>query len=163
MYSGSSSPDAQEQRFFSAMSRLYPTPPAASPLSDAWSGSAFGAHGELRAQLLTHDELLHFAGDGQWELGHEPYVAWDFVLGDLAAAELADLLVGRRRAGSELYPGADLFALLLVGHAEYLHGLYFRVPVQELFDLAGEDIFTATDQHVLQTPGDVAITLRIEH
>ena len=53
---------------------------------------------ELGDRLLAHDELLDLAGDGHRELGHELDVARDLVVGDLALAELADLL-GRRRSG----------------------------------------------------------------
>src|SRR6266850_6951018 len=157
-YSGSWSPDAQEQRFFSAMDGDC-SQPRSPPLR---SGGRFGAYAQLGAHLLAHDELLYLAGDSQRELGNEPDMAGNLVLGDLAAAEVADLQVGGDRAGSELQPGADFLSVFLVRYAEYLHRLDFRVPVEELFDLAREDVFAAADQHVFQTARDVAITLCVD-
>src|SRR3982074_3001988 len=97
MYSGSSSPDAQEQRFFSAMGRTLANlgrgrhgQPRDGRPGRRSSGGAFGVYGQLDAHLLTHGELLYFAGDSQRELGNEPDVAGGLLLGGRAAAEAPD-------------------------------------------------------------------------
>lgn len=44
--------------------------------------------------------------------------------------------------------GADLLAVLLVGHADDLHVLYLGVGVDELLDLLGVDVLAAADDHI---------------
>ena len=51
-----------------------------------------------RDHLLAHHEFLHLAGDGHGEGVDEADVARDLVVRDLALAEGADLLGGRRCA-----------------------------------------------------------------
>src|SRR5689334_17121514 len=91
---------------------------------------------ELADRLLAHHELLDLAGDGHRELRDELDVARDLVVGDLALAELADLLGRRGLAGMQLDPGTDLLAVARIGHADHLHVLDLGMPIQELLDLA---------------------------
>jgi hypothetical protein len=65
-------------------------------------------------------------------------------------------------AGLEHDPGADLLAVLRVGHAEHLHVLHLGVAVQEFLDLARVDVLAAADQHVLDAADDVAIALGVD-
>src|SRR5262249_37092617 len=128
--------------------------------------ASLGRPGLLQAELLhhavAHDELLRLARDGHRQLGHEAHVARDLVVRDLVAAEVADLLLGRRHAGLEDDPRADLFAILGVGHAEDLHRLHLRMPEQELLDLARIHVLAPADEHVLHAADDVAVALGVD-
>src|SRR5947208_1174774 len=117
---------------------------------------------ELADGLLAHHEFLDLAGDGHREGIDELDVARDLVVGDLALAELADLLGGRLLAVMQLDPGADLLAVLLVRHADHLHVLHLEMAVQELLDLARIDVLAAPDHHVLEPADDVDVA-RIVH
>src|SRR5262249_24345399 len=109
---------------------------------------------ELADGLLAHDELLDLAGDGHREGVDKLDVARDLVVGDVALAELADLIGGRGYAIMQLDPGTDLLAVLGVGHAYHLHVLHLGMPVEELLDLAWIDVLAAADHHVLQPADD---------
>jgi hypothetical protein len=89
------------------------------------SGVSFCIHASARPSsadhLVAHDEFLRLAGDGHRQFGDDAHVARDLVVGDLAAAELADLVLAGRRAGARHDPGADLLAVLGVRHPEDLH------------------------------------------
>src|SRR6266571_1222425 len=111
---------------------------------------------------LAHLVLLHLAGDGHRELAGEPQVTRDLVVRDLAGAELAHLLQGQRLARAQLHPGAQLLAVLGVGHPDHLHVLDGGVRVEELLDLARVDVLAAPDHHVLDPPGDVQVA-RVVH
>src|SRR5579884_2940528 len=82
-------------------------------------------------------------------------------MGNLALAELADLLRGGLLAGFELDPGHDLLAILGVRHANHLHIADLRVRVEKLFDLAGIDVLAAANDHILDAPDDVDIALLV--
>jgi len=49
-------------------------------------------------------------------------------------------------------PGTEFFAVFLVGHANHLHVLDVRVPVQKLLDSPADRCFAAADDHVLDRP-----------
>jgi hypothetical protein len=66
---------------------------------------------QLGDRLLAHHELLDLARDGHRELGHELDVARDLAVGDLALAELADLLGRRALAGVPSRQGVRPHAL----------------------------------------------------
>src|SRR5215469_15167701 len=121
----------------------------------------------LQAEFLdrsrAHLELLHLAGHGHREVRGEPDVPRDLVMRDLAGAELADLLGGQLAAGAQLHPRAELFAVLQVGHPDDLDVLDLRVGVQEFLDLAGIDVLTAADDHVLDPPDDVQVAGLVHH
>src|SRR5260370_20737774 len=85
---------------------------------------------QLRDGLLAHHELLDLAGDGHREFGHELDVARDLVVGDLALAELADLLGRDGLAAMQLDPGADLVAVARIERADHLHILYLGMSVE---------------------------------
>ena len=80
---------------------------------------------------------------------------------DLALAKGADVVFGRLGAGLGDDPGAELFAVLLVGHAHHLHVLHLGVAVQKLFNLARVDVLAATDHHVLDAAYDVHVALGV--
>ena len=124
-------------------------------------GRLFGLEPQLLDRLFAHHELLDLAGDGHRELRHELDVARDLVVGDLALAEGADLLVGRGLAGMQLDPGADRLAEARVGHANHLHVQHLRMPVEELLDLARIDVLAAADDHVLEAADDVDVALLV--
>ena len=80
---------------------------------------------------------------------------------NLALAEGADVVFCRLGAGLGDDPGAELFAVFLVGHAHHLHVLHLGVAVQEFFNLARVDVLAATDHHVLDAADDVHVALGV--
>src|SRR6202045_896341 len=80
---------------------------------------------------------------------------------DLPLAKGANLLLGAAPAVAQPNPGAKLFAVARVGHADHLHILDLRVAVEELLDLARIDVLAAADHHVLDPPDDVAVALGV--
>src|SRR5581483_9656418 len=134
-----------------------------------WSRTAAGSdlrrlldlEPELADRLLAHHELLDLAGDGHREFADEFDVARDLVVGDLALAELPDLLGRGALARPELDPGADLLAVPGIGHADHLHVLHLGMAVEEFLDLSRIDVLAAPDDHVLQAADDVDVALVI--
>lgn len=76
---------------------------------------------QLLAHGIAHGEFLYLAGDGHGKAVHEDDVARYLEAGDLAATMFAYLFLGGRRALGQLDPGANLLAILGVGHANDLH------------------------------------------
>src|SRR6202795_4447777 len=111
---------------------------------------------------LPHQELLRLAGDGQREGLDEFDVARDFVVGDLSLAEAAHFLGRQGLPGADADPGAELFAVAVVGDAEHLDVLDLRVLVEIVLDLAGIEVLAAADHHVLDAPDDVAVALGVD-
>src|ERR1051325_1184535 len=60
-------------------------------------------------------------------------------------------------------PRTDLFAVLVIGHANHLHVAHLLVGVQELFDFTGIDVLAAADDHVLEAAGDRHVALIVHH
>src|SRR5262245_31080269 len=85
---------------------------------------------------LAHPVFLDLARDGHGEVGREPDVARDLIGGNLAAAEVADLVDGRVLSLAKPDPRADFFAVLDVRNANHLNVGDFRMRIEELFDLA---------------------------
>src|ERR1700722_18819844 len=84
---------------------------------------------QLVDRTLAHDEFLDLAGDRHREFVDELDVARHLVVGDLLAAERLDVVFGGAGAGTQLDPGADLFAIAIIRHADHLHVLDFRMPI----------------------------------
>src|SRR4029079_17970590 len=93
-----------------------------------------------RFDRVAHDEFLDFAGDRHRKLVDELDIARDFVVGDLALTEGADLVGPERFAGARADPGAKLFAIAIVGHAEDLRVLDFGMAIEKFLDLARVEV-----------------------
>src|SRR5512138_2848800 len=116
---------------------------------------------QLLDHLLTHQELLNLSGHRGGKLLHETYVSRHLVMRDVSPAKGANFLFARGRTRLEAKPRADLFAILLVGHADDLHFLHDRMRVEKLFDFARIDILAAANDHVLQTSHDIDVAVLI--
>src|SRR3989337_2729861 len=117
---------------------------------------------EAMGRDLAHLDLADLAGDGHGELVDDLEVARHLVVGDLAPAE--GLEAGERElvALPQPHPGADLLAVLGIGHADDLHVSDGWVGVEELLDLARVDVLAAPDDHVLDAPRDGEVALVVE-
>ncbi len=82
-------------------------------------------------------------------------------MSDPLPAIFAEVLFGQLCVLVQLDPGADDFAELPVGNAEYLDVADRRMGKQELFDLARVDILAAANDEILYAPDDVAITFLV--
>ena len=106
---------------------------------------------------------MDFAGHRHGEGLDKADVARHFVVGNLALAKGADVVLGHALAGLGDDPGAQLLAVAAVGHAHHLHVLHLGVAVEEFFDLARVEVLAAANHHVLDAPDDVHIALRVHH
>ncbi len=117
-----------------------------------------------RGHVLAHDELLHLAGDRHRELLDEADVARDL--------EVRDLVLGRSRGSPPRSPARPSRSLIQAQTSSPYFGsgtpitstsLDLRVCVEELLDLAREDVLAAADHHVLDAPDDLAVAVLVEH
>jgi hypothetical protein len=83
-------------------------------------------------------------------------------VGDLVAAEIADLFGSGLRARLQHDPGTDFLAVFRIRNAEDLDGLHLLVAEQKFLDLARIDVLAAANQHVLHPAHDVAVPVRID-
>src|SRR5271170_1652291 len=111
---------------------------------------------------LAHEEFLRLASDGHREGIDEFDVARNFLVSDLPAAEFLHLVRGHRLALAQPDPGAELFAVFVVGDTENLDLLNLRMAEKELLDFARIQILAAPDHHVLDASDDVAIPSLVE-
>ena len=85
---------------------------------------------------------------------------------DLAVAEVAQCLRLHCRgigAGAQCDPGHYLLAVLHVGNTDHLYVGNVGVCVEKLLHLARIDVLAAPNDHVLDAPDDIGITLLIHH
>src|SRR5215212_1052573 len=104
---------------------------------------------------LAQPVLLDLATRRHRVLIYEVHVEGDLEAGYVLLAILFEVFFGE--AGVRLllyYYGGDLFAVLLVRDAVYLHVGDVRVGVEELLDLARVDVLAAPDDHVLRPARD---------
>ena len=80
-------------------------------------------------------------------------------MGDLAFAVGTNIFERHLGTLSWNDPGADLFAVLLVGNSENLYVLDSGMTEQELLYFTWIDILTATDQHIFDPTDNIAVTL----
>src|SRR5690606_3706453 len=101
----------------SASASRRPTPPS-TPRWSAWPVQGACSAEDLSPQIddhgLAHDELLDLARHRHRELLDEADVARHLVVGDTAAAVIADVFLGKRRAAARHDPRAQLLTELLV-------------------------------------------------
>src|ERR1700722_7802133 len=83
--------------------------------SECFSRRLCRLQSQPRLDLLAHHEFLDLAGDRHRKFVDEFEIARNLVVGDLALAEGADLVGGQALAGSRPDPGAELFAIAVVG------------------------------------------------
>src|SRR5262249_19989295 len=106
-----------------------------------------------------HAELLNLSGDCHWKLCSETDVMRNLVCRDLTTAIIANLIGCRMLSLAKPDPGANLFAVLSIGHANHLYVDDLRVCVQKFFDLPRINVFAAANDHVFETPHDVDVTI----
>src|SRR3990172_10455257 len=118
---------------------------------------------EALHHLLADQVFLDLSGDGRRECIDEADMARDLVVGDLAATELANLLLTRALAGAQPDPRADFLAVFVVRHTDDRDIPDLGVAKQEFLDLARIDVLATADDHVLAAPDDVAVALVVDH
>src|ERR1051326_4641836 len=109
---------------------------------------------------LPHPVLLDFAGYCHRELVDEADVLRNLVVRDLAAAKVADFVLGRGLAGFEADPCGHGFAQLQVGDAENLYVGDLRVRVEKLFQFARIDVLATSDDHIFGAASYAIISVR---
>src|SRR6266850_766446 len=117
---------------------------------------------KLFDHVLAHFEFLGFAAHRHRESFNKADKPRNFEVRNLSLTERANFAFVQEFAGAYLDPRADFLAILLIGHAEDLHGFNLRMPEKELLDLARIDVLSAANDHVLDPSDDVAIALFID-
>ena len=115
---------------------------------------------ELEAEFLEF-ELLDFAGAGEGEAIHEEDVFGNLVAGNLATAELADVLGGHLSSLVEDDEGTDFLTVFLGRHGSDLDVFDSGHLIEEFLDFARIDVLAATDDHVLDAAGDLVKALLV--
>src|SRR6185369_3569392 len=110
---------------------------------------------------LPHLEFLDLAGGGHRVAVDEFDVFRDFVVGNPVFAEVADFVFAHRHPFFEDDGGHYLFAVFAVRYAVNLDIGDFGVGVEEFFYFARVDVLSATDDHVLDAPGDLAVAVLV--
>ena len=80
-------------------------------------------------------------------------------MGDLALAEIADILIRGGFAIHEFNPGAKFLAVFGVRHADHLHVCDLGMAVEILLDLARIQVLPAPDHQILDPADDVEIAV----
>src|SRR5471032_2145413 len=80
----------------------------------------------------------------------------------LPLAKLANIFCRRVLTLAENNPRTYFLAVFTIWNTEYLDRLNLRMPEQEFFDLARVNVLADTNQHVLYTSDDIAISLSVE-
>src|SRR5579885_1102885 len=111
--------------------------------------------------LLAQDKLLHLATGGERICIDEQEIAGRFLVADASLAEVPQFLLGQFLAVARAHRGYQFLAKKFIGDAEYLHIGNFGMPDEKLFDLGGEDVFAAANDHIFQAPNNVDIALGI--
>src|SRR6202051_1094514 len=116
----------------------------------------------MRPEPFAEFALEDFAGAGlrQLEVG-ELDATWNLVTGQRSTAVRDQLIHTERGAGFQHDTRHDQLAPLGIGYAEHRRLANGRVFVENGFDLAGIDVLTARDDHVLHAVQDVQIPFRI--
>src|SRR5699024_4948037 len=141
------------------------TPPTLT-VNDTWcsrapaGSTASGSGVSDPLAFLPQFDLADLARDRHREGLPHLDIARDLEVGELAGAEFAHFLGAERvEPLLEDHPRHELFAVLLIGHADDLDVADGRVVVEELLDLARVDVLAAADDHVLDAPGDVDVAV----
>src|SRR6516162_11397791 len=99
------------------------------------SSGLLQAEPQFLDHLLPHQKFLDLPGNRHRKAVDEFDVARHLVMGDLALAKSADLLRSGGLAVAQADPGAELFAIARIRHADHLHVLDLWVAVEKFFDL----------------------------
>src|SRR4029077_7185500 len=128
-----------------------PASPSASPCAAARCRPDRAAPGSLPGDgrgALAEDELLDLAGGGLGQLVDEGEGAGDLEVGELLAAEVAELVGGAGRATAQHHVGVRGLAPALAGDADDA-GLEDRgMAEQHPLHLHGRDVLAAGDDDV---------------
>src|SRR5882724_6275395 len=116
----------------------------------------------LGSNLLPQHILRNFPRDGHRKPVQESHVPRDLEPRNLTHAELTNFARSCLRAGAQDDAGTNLLAVFPVRNPNHLHVLYFWMAVEKFLDLAWIDVLATADHHVLRTPDDVAITIRVQ-
>ena len=84
-------------------------------------------------------------------------------MGDIAFAELPQIVRRKIRVLARNDPSANDLAVPFVGHAEDLRRLNIRMAKQEILDLFRKNVLAAANDHVFHASDDAAVPLVVEH
>src|SRR5262245_1481671 len=116
----------------------------------------------MSPKTFTQNPLEYLAGAVLWQLGfREVDAAWNFVIGERLPAMRDQLILAERFSRLQRYASHHEFAPLRIRYSEDRHFTNRGKLVNNRFDLTGVDIFSARNNHVLQTVQYVEIPVRI--
>src|SRR5581483_2601893 len=93
----------------------------------------------------------------------ETHVARNLLMGNLPLAKLADIFLARLAIGFSDDPRAEFLTVLLVRNSEDLDISDGRMTKQILLDFAREEILSAPNDHILDSPNDLQIARVVEY
>lgn len=117
---------------------------------------------EFQTQVFQF-EFLDFAAARHWELLDEEDVFGNFVAGDFPLTELPDIELVHGVPFVQDDEGPYGFSVFLGRHTGHLYILDARHLVEKFFDFTRVDVFTATDNHVLDAARDAVVPVFILH
>src|ERR1700694_604344 len=118
---------------------------------------------EFLYHRLPHLVLSCLARRSDREGIDETHVARNLLMGNLPLAKPADILLDRLATGLSNDPRTELLTVLLVRNSEDLDISDGRMTKQVLLDLAREQVFSAPNDHILDSPNDLQITRVVEY
>ena len=118
---------------------------------------------KLAGSYLPHPEFLYLAADRDGKFLDELNVARDLEACDPALAKPADIFRGQRSALFQLDPGGDLFAVFAVRDTNDLYIADARASVEELFNLARGNVFSAAYDDILRPTGDLEVPALVKN
>src|SRR3546814_17906262 len=116
-----------------------------------------------RHPLSLHDALPIDLGCRQRPLRHHADMTRKLEAGELAAAVLDQLVLGRGLAFRQLDESRWHFDIAVVRNAHHLRKLHRRMGLAHRLDLGGGDIFTAPLPHVIGPARNHHRPLRYHH
>ena len=114
-------------------------------------------------EVVTHLELLLLAGDSCGEASHELHKLWDLVVRNLVLAKGQHIVWLHVTALAQLYQSNGLLTVLWVGDTNNLHIVHSRHLSQVLLDLLWVYVLASSDNHILHSTHNSAVTVFIEY
>ena len=110
---------------------------------------------------IFQSEFLNFTTACHRELLHKKDIFRYLITGNLILTEVTNVRLMHFHPFLQDDKSTNRFTILLRGNPRYLNILYSIKFIKEFFDFTWIDIFTTTNNHILDTPCDPVISVLI--